>query len=82
LKNIGASIAIGLLLGVGLVIGREQLDRRMRTADDVAELKQPLLISLPVAAHGRSATDETTRTKLMKQRVMSGLPRPTQPQSS
>ncbi len=77
LKNIGASIAVGLLLGLGLVLGREQLDRRMRTVDDVSELKQPMLVCLPVSAHARRALPDTTRTKLMKQRVLTGLPRPT-----
>ena len=78
LKNIGASIALGTLLGLGLVLGREQLDRRMRTVDDVSELKQPMLVSLPVSAHARRALPDTSRTKLMKQRVLTGLPRPTQ----
>jgi polysaccharide biosynthesis transport protein len=78
LKNIGASIALGALLGLGLVLGREQLDRRMRTVDDVSELKQPMLVSLPVSAHARRALPDTSRTKLMKQRVLTGLPRPTQ----
>ncbi len=77
LKNIGASVALGLLLGLGFVLGREQLDRRMRTVDDVSELKQPMLVSLPVSAHARSALPDTSRTKLMKQRVLTGLPRPT-----
>ena len=78
LKNIGASVALGTLLGLGLVLGREQLDRRMRTVDDVSELKQPMLVSLPVSAHARRALPDTSRTKLMKQRVLTGLPRPTQ----
>jgi polysaccharide biosynthesis transport protein len=77
LKNIGASLALGLLLGVGLLLGCEQLDRRMRTVDDVSELKQPMLVSLPVSAHARRALPDTSRTKLMKQRVLTGLPRPT-----
>jgi polysaccharide biosynthesis transport protein len=77
LKNIGASLALGLLLGVGLVLGCEQLDRRMRTVDDVSELKQPMLVSLPVSAHARRELPDTSRTKLMKQRVLTGLPRPT-----
>jgi polysaccharide biosynthesis transport protein len=77
LKNIGASLALGLLLGLGLVLGREQLDRRMRTVDDVSELKQPMLVSLPVSGHARRALPDTSRTKLMKQRVLTGLPRPT-----
>jgi polysaccharide biosynthesis transport protein len=77
LKNIGASLALGLLLGLGLVLGREQLDRRMRTVDDVSELKQPMLVSLPVSGHARRVLPDTSRTKLMKQRVLTGLPRPT-----
>jgi polysaccharide biosynthesis transport protein len=77
-KNIGASIALGVLLGLGLILGREQLDRRMRTVDDVSELRQAFLVSLPVSSHARSALPDTSRTKLMKQRVLTGLPRPTQ----
>ena len=77
LKNIGASIGLGALLGLGLVLGREQLDRRMRTVDDVSELKQPMLVSLPVSSHARRALPDTSRTRLMKQRVLTGLPRPT-----
>ena len=71
------AVGVGLLLGLGLVLGREQLDRRMRTVDDVSELKQPMLVSLPVSAHARRALPDTSRTKLMKQRVLTGLPRPT-----
>lgn len=77
-KNIGASIALGALLGLGLVLGREQLDRRLRTVDDITELKQALLVSLPVSAHASRALPDTSRTRLMKQRVLTGLPRPTQ----
>jgi polysaccharide biosynthesis transport protein len=77
-KNIGASIALGTLLGLGLVLGREQLDRRIRTVDDVSELKQVFLVSLPVSAHAKRALPDTSRTKLMKERVLTGLPRPTQ----
>jgi polysaccharide biosynthesis transport protein len=82
LKNIGASVAVGLLLGVGLVLGMEQLDRRLRTVDDLTELKQPLLVSLPVSAHAHRQPGETSRTQLMKQRVLTGLPRPTPPQAT
>lgn len=82
LKNIGASVVAGLLLGVGLVLGLEQLDRRLRTIDDLAELKQPMLVSLPVSTHAHRAPGETSRTQLMKQRVLTGLPRPTPPQAT
>jgi polysaccharide biosynthesis transport protein len=78
LKNIGASLAVGALLGIGLVLGGEFLDRRLRTVDDVTELKQAMLVSLPVSAHARRPLSDTSRTKLMKQRVLTGLPRPTQ----
>jgi polysaccharide biosynthesis transport protein len=78
LKNIGASVALGLLLGLGLVLGREQLDRRLRTVDDVSELKQAFLVSLPVSGHASRSGQDTSRTRLMKQRVLTGLPRPTQ----
>jgi polysaccharide biosynthesis transport protein len=78
LKNIGASVALGLLLGLGLVLGREQLDRRLRTVDDVTELKQNLLVSLPMSGHASRSGPDTSRTRLMKQRVLTGLPRPTQ----
>ena len=78
LKNIGASIALGALLGLGLVLGREQLDRRLRTVDDVSELKQPMLVALPMSGHASRSGPDTARTRLMKQRVLTGLPRPTQ----
>lgn len=78
LKNIGAGAALGALLGLGLVLGRELLDRRLRTSDDVSELKQALLVSLPVSSHARRQLPDTSRTRLMKQRVLTGLPRPAQ----
>jgi chain length determinant protein EpsF len=81
-KNIGASAVVGLLLGVGLVLGLEQLDRRLRTIDDLAELKQPMLVSLPVSTHAHREPGETSRTQLMKQRVLTGLPRPAPPQAT
>jgi chain length determinant protein EpsF len=76
LKNIGASLAVGLLLGVGLTIGREMLDRRLRTVDDVAELKQQVLVSLPLSRHNQKSLPDSSRVRLIKQRVMTGLPRP------
>jgi polysaccharide biosynthesis transport protein len=77
-KNIGAGALVGLILGLGLILGREQLDRRLRTSDDIAQLKQSLLVSLPVSGHNKAAIADTSRTKQMKQRVLTGLPRPSQ----
>jgi polysaccharide biosynthesis transport protein len=77
-KNIAASVAVGLLLGIGLMIGFELLDRRLRTVDDIAQLKQPLLVSLPASGHNKAVIADTSRTKQMKQRVLTGLPRPSQ----
>jgi polysaccharide biosynthesis transport protein len=82
IKNVAASVVVGLLLGVGLVVGLEQLDRRLRTMDDLVELKQPMLVSLPVSKHAGRAPTDTSRTQLMKQRVLTGLPRPTPPQAT
>ncbi len=82
LKNVAASVLAGLLLGVGLALGLEQLDRRLRTVDDLAELKQPMLVRLPVSRHAHEASAETSRTQLMKQRVLTGLPRPAPPQTT
>ena len=79
LKNIGGSLALGILLGSALVLGREHFDRRLRTVDDVSELKQAMLVSLPVSGHANRSLPDTSRTKLMKQRVLTGLPRPIQP---
>jgi uncharacterized protein involved in exopolysaccharide biosynthesis len=76
-KNILVGLVLGLALGVGAVVGLELLDRRLRTADDIVELKQPLLVSLPASAHARRPI-ETSRIRLVKQRVVTGLPRPRQ----
>jgi succinoglycan biosynthesis transport protein ExoP len=81
IKSIGASVVGGLALGIGLVLLREQFDRRLRSAEDLLELKQHMLVSLPVSAHASDAID-TSRTRLMKQRVLTGLPRPTAQQPS
>lgn len=68
------SIVLGALLGIGLALVREFMDRRVRSEADVVEfLKQPLLVSLP-----RSARDDTrsrSRLGLMKARVVNSLPR-------
>lgn len=75
LKYIAAGLIAGALAAVGAALGLEVLDRRMRSPDDIAELKQPLLVLLPVSTHARRVAD-TSRIRLTKQRVMTGLPRP------
>jgi succinoglycan biosynthesis transport protein ExoP len=78
LKILAASFVLGSALGLCLVFGWEHFDRRMRTVDDLSALRQPVLVMLPASAHARKAVAETSRTKLMKQRVLTGLPRPAQ----
>jgi polysaccharide biosynthesis transport protein len=78
LKVVVGSTVLGSVLGLCLVLGWEHFDRRMRTADDVSGLRQLVLVSLPVSGHAHKAVSETSRTKLMKQRVLTGLPRPAQ----
>lgn len=70
LRILGVGALAGVILGIGAALGRELLDRRLRTSEDLAELKQPLLISLPVAdwKHAPAALDPA-----MKQRVLTGL---------
>lgn len=75
LLNTAVALVLGSLLGIGLMLARELLDRRMRTIEDVVSgLRQPLLIVLPKTsrqdAHGGS------RLKLTKARVVRGLAGP------
>jgi receptor protein-tyrosine kinase len=47
LLNVVAALAIGVLLGIGLAVLREILDRTIRTADNVAEITDaPVLASI------------------------------------
>lgn len=74
-------LALGLLLAVITALLRELFDRRLRDVEDVtADLHQPLLVMLPVSNHrkklGKSA--DGSRARLVKARVLTGLPRPTQ----
>jgi polysaccharide biosynthesis transport protein len=82
LKNVVAGLIVGLALGIGLVLVREHFDRRLRSPEDVMELKQPMLVTLPVSGHAGLVATDTSRTRLMKQRVLTGLPRPTSQQST
>ncbi|WP_275579803.1 polysaccharide biosynthesis tyrosine autokinase [Nocardioides nitrophenolicus] len=54
--NLVAAILIGTLLGIGLAVARELLDRTIRTADHVAELTEsPVLASIGFDGDIRSA---------------------------
>lgn len=77
-RNALVGVFIGTLLAVAIAMLRELLDRRLRTATDVtAELKQQLLVMLPVAEHARKKpASETSRVSQVKARVLTGLPRP------
>jgi len=70
-------VFIGTLLAVGFAMLRELLVRRLRTTEDVvAELKQPLLVMLPVAAHAKKKGPDNKRVSMVKARMLAGLPRP------
>lgn len=71
LRILGIGAVAGVLLGIGAALGRELLDRRLRTGEDLVELKQPLLISLPVADWRHAPVGSLE--PVMKQRVLSGL---------
>lgn len=79
-RNVLVSLFIGVLLAVGTALGVEMIDRRLRTTSDVlTELKQPLLVVLPVAQSALEGKKEPLRVRLMKARVLTGLPRPDAP---
>jgi chain length determinant protein EpsF len=73
--NVALALVIGVALGLVTVLVRELSDRRLRTPLDVAELNQPLLVVLPVVKTALKAED-SGRSRLVKARVLTGLPRP------
>lgn len=78
-RNTLVALFIGVLLSIGVALGLEVIDRRLRTTADVlTELKQPLLVVLPVS-QSALAGKEPLRVRLMKARVLTGLPRPDAP---
>lgn len=50
--NIAVSVAVGTMLGLGIVILAELLDRRVRSSDDLAQLDVPLLTVLNARQSG------------------------------
>jgi succinoglycan biosynthesis transport protein ExoP len=64
-RNVALGIFLGLLLGIGLALGREQFDRRLRDLEDVEEiLRLPVLGTIPRsrAISDRGAGAELTPT--------------------
>lgn len=75
LLNAAVAIVMGSLLGVGLMLARELLDRRMRSVEDVVDgLRQPLLVVLP--RPNRQNARGGSRLGLTKARVVHGLAGP------
>ena len=79
LLNTAVALFVGLLLAVGTALVRELFDRRLRSSEDVTmELNQPLLVVLPMSRAALKGQD-TSRVRLIKARVLTGLPRPGTP---
>ena len=49
---LGISLFLGIVLGVGAALGLEMLDRRIRSADDLAEMLQLPVLSV-IQGRGR-----------------------------
>jgi polysaccharide biosynthesis transport protein len=76
-KNLAIGLFLGTLAAVGLMLVRELLDRRIRTVTDITEeLAQSLLVVLPVSKAAQLGKKDPSRVKLIKDRVLSGLPKP------
>lgn len=74
--NAAAALLAGTVLALTTIFLRELIDRRVRTPQDVLlELRQPLLVTLPVVRTALPDRD-SRRAHLVKARVLSGLPRP------
>lgn len=62
-KNMLVSLALGLLLGGGTAFLLELLDRRIRSADDLAEMLQVPVLAV-IESHGSNRLIDVTRQKL------------------
>lgn len=81
LLNLAAALLIGAVLAIVTALLRELFDRRLRDVEDVTtQLHQPLLVMLPVSNHRKKLGKlaDGSRARLVKARVLTGLPRPTQ----
>jgi polysaccharide biosynthesis transport protein len=75
LLNTVMALVLGSILAVGVTLGRELTDRRVRSAKDVEQLVEvPVLGTLPLAGRTRPAA---TRAELvLERRPFASLPRP------
>jgi hypothetical protein len=68
-------LVLGSLLAVGVTLGRELVDRRVRSAKDVEQLIDvPVLGTLPLA--GRSRPAASRAELVLERRPFASLPRP------
>ncbi|MEO3693377.1 chain length determinant protein EpsF [Roseateles paludis] len=68
--NLALAVFAGTLLAVAAVIALELFDRRVRTAEDVAQAVALPIIGLLPPAHGRRLFGKASKANLMQQRVL------------
>ncbi|MCY4743519.1 chain length determinant protein EpsF [Pelomonas sp. UHG3] len=68
--NMAAAVFAGTLLAVALALALEMLDRRVRTAEDVAQAVGLPIIGVLPAADARRFFGKTTKANLMHQRLL------------
>ena len=67
------ALFLGALLGVGVVVGRELFDRRVRSIDDVAQAVALPVIGVLPSPKARRLFGKATKANLMQQRLMGHL---------
>lgn len=72
LLNIAVAIFLGTLLAIGVVLGMELLDRRVRSVEDVAQAVALPIIGVLPSPHARRLFGRTARVNLMQQRLLGG----------
>jgi chain length determinant protein EpsF len=75
LLNTALALVLGSLLAIGVTLGRELVDRRVRSAKDVEQLIEvPVLGTLPLA--GRRSPAASRAELVLERRPFASLPRP------